>query len=97
MKIKTFRELKISISADDLAQLLYRAKQGEALFADKAANEKKLCNLKKEHAALMVKYTQLRKEVIKMPSKWTKPKKAEQPKADKPKADKPPKGKKGAK
>ena len=37
-----------------------------------------------------------RKEVIKMPVKWTKPKKAEQPKVEKPKANKP-KGKKGAK
>ena len=35
--------------------------------------------------------------MIKMPVKWTKPKKAEQPKADKPKAEKKPNGRKGAK
>ena len=96
MKIKTFSEMDLRISADDLAQLLYRAKQGEVLYAENKANQEKICRLKNEYTELLKKHENLRKEVIKMPVKWTKPKKAEQPKVEKPKADKP-KGSKGAK
>ena len=107
MKIKTFHEMEFGISADDLVQLLYRAKQGEIMFAENMANQEKIKRLKKEVGELMAKVENQRKEVINMAVKWTKPKKAkakaegEQPKADKPKADKPkadkPKGKKEAK
>lgn len=96
MKIKTFGEMNIGISADDLAQLLYRAKKGEVIWHENKNNQDKIVRMKKEYTNLLASYEKLRKEVIKMPVKWTKPKKAEQPKAEKPKADKP-KGKKGAK
>ena len=94
MRIKTFSEMEFRISADDLASLLYRAKQCEIVFAENRANQDKIFRLKKQYTDLKACYEKLRKEVIKMPVKWTKPKKAEQPKVEKPKADKPPKANK---
>ena len=93
MKIKTFSEMEFRISADDLASLLYRAKQCEVMFAENKANQEKILRLKKQFTDLKACYEKPRKEVIKMPIKWTKPKKAEQPKVEKPKDEKPPKGK----
>ena len=107
MKIGTFSELYFRISANDLLSLIYRAKQCEVMFAENKANQEKIVRMKKEYADLRACHEKLRKEVIKMPVKWIKPKKAEQPKAagnkqqaddskkppkaNKPKANKPPK------
>ena len=98
MKIKTFGEMNIGISADDLAQLLYRAKQGEVIFHENKKSQDKIVRMKKEYTDLKACYEKLRKEVITMPVKWTKPKKAAGTDArkpeSKPKANKPPKGNK---
>ena len=102
MKIGTFSELYFMISANDLMSLIYRAKQCEVMFAENKANQEKIVRMKKEYTDLRACHEKLRKEVIKMPVKWTKPKKAEQPKAagnkqqaddskKPPKAEKPPK------
>ena len=108
MKVLTFGEMDFRISANELMSLLYRAKQSEVFFNEKVLAEAKIVRLKKEYSDLKTKHENMRKEVIKMPVKWIKPKKAEQPKAagnkqqaddskkppkaNKPKAAKPPKG-----
>ena len=101
--------MEIRVSADDLAQLLYRAKQGEIMFAENKANQEKIKRLKKEVGDLKAKVENQRKEVIKMSVKWIKAKKPagkeqqaddskKPPKAAKPpKGNKPPKGEKEAK
>ena len=94
MKVLTFGEMDFRISANELMSLLYRAKQSEMFFNEKVLAEAKIFRLKKEYSDLKTTHDNMRKEVIKMPVKWTKPKKAEQPKVEKPKAEKPPKGNK---
>ena len=91
MKVLTFGEMDLRISANELMSLLYRAKQSEVFFNEKVLAEAKIVRLKKEYSDLKTKHENMRKKVIKMPVKWTRPKKAEQPKAEKPKAAKPPK------
>ena len=107
MEVLTFGEMDFRISANELMSLLYRAKQSEVFFKEKVLAEAKIVRLEKEYSDLKTKHENMRKEVIKMPVKWTKPKKAagtearkpeskpkaEKPKGEqKPKANKPPKG-----
>ena len=98
MKVLTFGEMDFRISANELMSLLYRAKQSEVFFNEKVIAEAKIVRLKKEYSDLKTKHENMRKEVIKMPVKWTKPKKAAGTEArkpeSKPKANKPPKGEK---
>lgn len=62
MKIKTFSEMELRIDAEDLAALLYRAKQGEIQFHEKKALEEKVTRLKKEYAELLAAHTKMKAE-----------------------------------
>ena len=48
MKIKLASEIEVKVPLEDLLALAYRAKQGEVLYHEKVAHEKKIVALRNE-------------------------------------------------